>query len=150
MCPKITTHLNYSLNITVLRIKVGLNDQLKCVYHGLSIIGEKLVFTFCDNKPKRNIYRSIYSGKSQWRIILFWYKECSTINATLSLSTTKCRFVIFDPCEFVSRCFSIGANCPSHLKNVTKKHQTESWENTNLGTRSVLFSARWGMCCAYC
>ena len=84
MCPKITTHLNYSLNITVLRIKVGLNDQLKCVYHGLSIIGEKLVFTFCDNKPKRNIYRSIYSGKSQRWIILFWYKECSTINATPS------------------------------------------------------------------
>ena len=130
---KVTTHLNYSLNITVLRMKVGLNDRLKCVYHGLSIIGEKLVFTFCVNKPKRTIYRSIYSEKSQLWIILFWYKEYSTINVTVSLSKTKCRFVIFDPCEFVSRCFSIGANCPSHLKNVTKNtklnlERTPSWE----------------------
>ena len=81
---KVITHLNNSLNFTVLRMKVGLNDRLKCVCHGLSIIGEKIVFTFCLNLPKRNIHRNNYSEKSQLWIILFCvqriqYNKCNSI-----------------------------------------------------------------------
>ena len=141
----IATSLNYSLNATVLRIKTEMSQKMSCLYHGLSIVNEKEYVTFCGKKAKRNSHRSIYSERSQLWMILYWYKEYNTINARVSLSTTKCRFVIFDPCEFVSSCFSIGANCPSHLEKVTKNtklnfERTQSWEP------EVVFSLPHGEC----
>ena len=129
----VTTPLDLSLNVTVLRIKLEQSQWFSCVFYGLSVVWEKGFITFCGKRLKRNIHKSIYSERSPVWIVLYWYKEYNAINATVSLSTTKYRFVIFDPCQFVISCFSIGANCPSYLQKLTKKtklnlERTPSWE----------------------
>ena len=96
----VTTPLDLSLNVTVLRIKLEQSQWFSCVFYGLSVVREKGFITFCGKRLKRNIHKSIYSERSPVWIVLYWYKEYNAINATVSLSTTKYRFVIFDPCQF--------------------------------------------------
>ena len=113
------------------------NYRYSCINHGLAILDavrndRSLTISFCRN-IKNPIMRSIYSERSKLWIILYWYEAFSTVNATVLVSITKCKFIKFDPCKFVQNCFSLGADCPLYLKKLTKNTtlnlvSTQSWE----------------------
>ena len=118
---EISSPENYYVNVTILKLIVARTYSFGCLYDAISIrqYHSNSTLTKCGNYTDP-VPRSIYSESSKLWIVLYWYPEYSGINATISLSATKCKRFLFDPCHFLPSCLSIGANCTSYLEDLTK------------------------------
>ncbi len=92
------------LNITILEMLFRGPEDRRCKYGGLAAseedwISEGLNPTICDNQSKGIQFgRSVFSQNMTKKLVLYWYKEYSTIHVVLTLSATQCEAVQVDHC----------------------------------------------------
>ena len=106
------------VNVTVVDVVTAARLVPSCTYEGFfagfTVEGEyKERFTICDSHK-----RNFYSQNSSMVIVLYWYKDLSSINATILLSQTECKPIIIDPCILRYSCYHYDGPC-FHLKSST-------------------------------
>ncbi len=87
----------YQVNATITKVSYkGFIENVTCKYGGL-VATEQLIddyresVTLCQNHDgSSRLSRSLYSTNSSLTLVLYWYNH-SSINASLTLSVTKCR-----------------------------------------------------------
>ncbi len=118
------------INATVAHVTHQGKQTSSCQYSGLVLIENfknqaKEYPTLCEHhqgSTKTNS-RSFYSMGDSLAVLLFWFKEYSSINATLTISCTKCSVVPICPCTFFLLCgwgnSLLGHTCSTYLKMST-------------------------------
>ena len=103
---KVNVNYSFQLNVTVFQMKnTGNNDT--CNYGGLAVIEESNIHyresSACENHNGfKKLSRSFYSNGFSISLVLYWYKEYSTIHTTLRIFKTKCKVAIINPCQVFS------------------------------------------------
>ena len=92
----------YQINFTVLSVIASGSESSTCLFNGITI-GElsnhfSTIVVFCPHfgAPTNILMRSFYTKNHDLWIILYWYEGYSTISATITAITTKCKGVKFD------------------------------------------------------
>ncbi len=100
------------LNLTVTRLNYEGDKTGGCLLGGFTtaqIIGSSFEqnIILCEDIDKRlNIGRSFYSETSIMLVILYWFKNYSDINVSLSVKDTDCKILQICPCSMHNVCNS--------------------------------------------
>ena len=116
----------YQINFTVLSVISNFQESSKCLFQGiamgeLSALNGLNMVDFCleFNAPMNQLMRSFYTKNQDLWIVLYWYHGYSTISATLTVTTTKCKDVQLDICYYNS-CLMKHFHCFDYFDRVTE------------------------------
>ena len=101
----------FSLNITVLNMKVSSPETSYCLFQGLNF-GEIWEFPYSTidelcaefQTPSEASRTSYYTRRSLLYVVLYWYKGYTSITATVAVNATKCQAVYINICKYHKYC----------------------------------------------
>ena len=129
----ISAEFGHHVNATINKVSTPGNYYPICMYKGL-VAAEQLPNdykqseTICKSHNEvitKHPSRSFYSYSSTLTLVLFWYKQYSTINVSVMISQTKCEPVEIDVCMYSDYCAALGPRlypyvCDQYLKYITQ------------------------------
>ena len=96
----------HQINFTVLSVIANSSESSTCLFDGITI-GELsnhflTLVDFCPHfgAPANQLMRSFYTKNHSLWIVLYWYEGYSTISATITATSTKCKGVHLDTCYY--------------------------------------------------
>ncbi len=116
------------INMSVTKLNYSGVESQTCSFGGIAVLeqaGDKFEesATLCEPHDERLAQsRLFYSVHSSLMVVVFWYREYSTVNATVNISPTECKTVQICECTFESHCYLAGNSepCLEYLRKITE------------------------------
>ncbi len=144
----VVTSEGFSINLTIFSFFFTGYSSLECTFGGLLIRnladenGNHMGLPLCETDLSNR--RTFYSQSSSLSVVMYWFEPYITVNATITLSRTKCRGVPIDNCQIINVCESdryyinYAEICHQYLHNLTRfaphlnltfarKHEHQYW-----------------------
>ena len=116
----------YQINFTLLSVISNSQEFSNCLLQGITIgeLSGLEFFEMVDFCPEfdastNQLMRSFYTKNQYLCIVLYWYHGYSTISATLTVTTTKCKGVKVDLCYY-NLCLYKYRHCIDYFDTITK------------------------------
>ena len=136
----------HQINFTVLSVIANSSESSTCLFDGITI-GELsnhflTLVDFCPHfgAPANQLMRSFYTKNHNLWIVLYWYEGYSTISATITATSTKCKGVHLDTCYFntcraktkTDSCYPFFERMRTSLKRGCAVIMVKDWEGLDI------------------
>ncbi len=149
------SQIGFQVNVTLTRMQYKGVNITSCSRGGLAI-GEMFYdnkynesLTVCQNHSNfQRQNRSFYSQNGSIRLILYQYKEYSSVMTEISISETKCKAVQLNTC-FINKLCIVDENktfCHSFLQQISHSSTVEFFYQWSWHFHGILFSLNRGSC----